>query len=253
MLYEKDSPPLQSYYSPRWNTSRQNHTRTRAIIIIGVVIMMLTSVSLLNHYSSAPRTDLSGLKGLNDVENIDILSDSPQSTDNTVDAVLPIESALQDDVPITPEVANSTLDFGKIYVLNLEAREDRHDEMALIAAASGLQLNFVAGVDSKTLEKQALPDNYGTPHILLEPAHLACYRGHANIWRKIVEEGIDTALIMEDDVDWDLNIREIVPRVKEAMGRIIKESNPFSNTPGKTLWLTMLISSMGFIISRNML
>lgn len=116
--------------------------------------------------------------------------------------------------------------------MNLETREDRHDEMALIAAASGLQLSFVAGVDSKTLDKQALPDSYGTPYMILEPAHLACYRGHANIWRKIVEEGIETALIMEDDIDWDLNIREIVPRVKEAMGRITKSTNPFSNTPG---------------------
>jgi len=93
-------------------------------------------------------------------------------------------------------------------------------------------LTFVPGVNSKVLEKQSLPDVYGTPYVVLEPAHLACYRGHANIWRKMVEEGIETALIMEDDIDWDLNIREITPRIKEALGRLTKEQNPFSNTPG---------------------
>lgn len=130
-----------------------------------------------------------------------------------------------------PRVANSTLDFGKIYTLNLETREDRRDEMTLIAAASGLKLQFVAGVNSKTLDTQSLPDTYGTTEVILESAHLACYRGHASVWRQIVEDGVDTALIFEDDIDWDLNIREIVPRVKEALGRITKDPNPFSNTP----------------------
>ena len=141
------------------------------------------------------------------------------------------------DIPIaqfvsTPKLANETLDFGKIYVLNLESRDDRHDDMALIAAATGLQLSFVAGVNSENLDKQALPDSYGTSYYSLKPAHLACYRGHANIWRKIIEDGVDTALIMEDDIDWDLNIREIIPRVEEALTRITNKGNQFSNTQG---------------------
>jgi hypothetical protein len=83
-----------------------------------------------------------------------------------------------------------------------------------------------------------MPDTYGTASVILEPGHLACYRGHANIWRRIVEEGIETALILEDDVDWDLNVREIVPRVKEGMKRITRAHNRLSNNPGKSSCLS---------------
>lgn len=242
MWFEKESPPLQSY-SPRWNTSRQYNVRVRAIIIIGVVLLMVTSRVLLNHYSTPTRTDLHGVKTLEDLDNLEIHQQdkfgslaTPPPTEGS-EAEFDATNAVPTDIPrahlpVTPKVANSTLDFGKIYVLNLETREDRHDEMALIAAASGLQFQYVAGVDSETLDTQSLPDTYGTPDYILRPPHLACFRGHANIWRQIVEDGIETALILEDDVDWDLNIREIVPRVKEAMAKITKEPNPFSNTPG---------------------
>jgi hypothetical protein len=94
---------------------------------------------------------------------------------------------------------------------------------------------------------------YGTPQVILEPAHLACYRGHANIWRKMVEDGVETALIMEDDIDWDLNIRETMPRVKKALGQITKDPNPFSNTPGILFPENIIESSVGYIILGNML
>ena len=248
MWFEKESPPLTAY-SPRWNTSRQHNARARAIIISGVVLLMLTSLGLLNHYSKPRRSDLHGLNTLEDLDNLEIhqqdkfgsLKRPPPTEEfeanfDTTNA-LPTGSSLYHYMPTahppeTPKVANSTLDFGKIYVLSLETRGDRHDEMALIAGASGLQFQFVAGVDSKTLDNQAMPDTYGTPYFIFRPPHLACYRGHANIWRKIIEDGVETALILEDDADWDLNIREIVPRVKEAMTEITKEPNPFSNTPG---------------------
>jgi len=213
-------------------------------------MLMITSVGLLQHYSSEPvsaTTDLHGLKSLEEIDHLPLKQQErfgslrrPRDIQNApADSSkhLPDVAVLGDGIPSAalasePVLANATLDFGKIYVLNLETREDRHDEMALIAAASGLQLTFVPGVNSKVLEKQSLPDVYGTPYVVLEPAHLACYRGHANIWRKMVEEGIETALIMEDDIDWDLNIRESTPRIKEALGQLTKEPNPFSNTPG---------------------
>jgi hypothetical protein len=247
--------------------------RTRAIIIVGVVMLMLTSVGLLQHYSSATETpsatsDLHSLKSLDEIDTLSLkqqerfgslrkprdAKDAPTDTSRQ----LPDEVVLGDDIPSAvltsePVLANATLGFGKIYVLNLETREDRHDEMAFIAAASGLKLSFVPGVNSKVLEKQSLPDVYGTPQVILEPAHLACYRGHANIWRKMVEDGVETALIMEDDIDWDLNIRETMPRVKKALGEITKDPNPFSNTPGIRFSENIIDSSVGYIIFGNML
>ena len=275
MLFERESPPLPStaFHSPKWHGSRTHTLRTRAIIIVGVVMLMITSVGLLQHYSSENETpsatsDLHGLKSLQEIDSLSLKQqerfgslrkprDSREAPTDT-SRHLPDEEVLADDIPSAfltsePVLANATLDFGKIYVLNLETREDRHDEMAFIAAASGLQLSFVAGVNSKVLEKQSLPDVYGTPQVILEPAHLACYRGHANIWRKMVEDGVETALIMEDDIDWDLNIREIMPRIKKALGEITKEPNPLSNTPGTCFLGNIVNSSVGYIILGDLL
>lgn len=181
------------------------------------------------------------------------ISDPP-----SLEKYLPPEQALEYDFASAPlprkpvELANRTLDFAKIYVLNLEAREDRRDEMTLLAAASGIELTFVPGVNSKTLEPQSLPDSYAAG-VIMEPAHLACYRGHANIWRKIVEEGIETALILEDDVDWDLNLREIVPRVKDALARITGDPNPFSNSPCTLARCYVVDHSLGPVIPWDVL
>jgi hypothetical protein len=239
-------------------------------------MLMLTSLGLLQYSSakspSPSETDLHGLKTLEDLTENPLRQQDkfgtlqkpqagedtepvPDLTDNlpSVDAAGKEAAAPPlEIIPDVPQLANATLDFGKIYVLNLETREDRHDEMALIAAASGLELTYVAGVNSKALEKQSLPDVYGTPQVILEPAHLACYRGHANIWRKIVEDGVEAALIIEDDVDWDLNIREIAPRVKEALGRITKQPNQFSNSPGLSV-VYFTYHSLGYFIPWNVL
>jgi Glycosyltransferase family 25 (LPS biosynthesis protein) len=236
MLYEKESPPLPASYSPEWKNTpkwpRNRHNlRTRAIIISGLVALMLTALLLVRHFShiTTPEIDLHGLKPLKDLESMPL---SQNGKFAPLQRPPETQADYDDGSGLLPQVANATLDFGKIFVLNLETREDRHDEMALIAAATGLEFTYVGGVNSKALENQAMPDTYGTSNVILTPGHLACYRGHANIWRRIVEEGIETALILEDDVDWDLNIREIVPNVREGMTRITGAQHPFSNTPG---------------------
>ena len=258
MLYDKYSPPLPSYNSPRWHTSRARNIRTRIIIIVGVVLLMLTSLGLLRHFSSPSPADF---ESHNSLDMLDLQQDPyrpsvgrPTVIDDKVPSADKVSRPIDPPLHSNIALANATLDFGKIYVLNLETREDRHDEMALIAASSGLNLQFVAGVDSKTLDTQSLPDTFGTSQVFLEPGHLACYRGHANIWRQIVEDGVETALIFEDDIDWDLNIREIVPRVKEALGRITKDPNPFSNTPCiPSMSSSLLTVSLGCTVFGNML
>jgi Glycosyltransferase family 25 (LPS biosynthesis protein) len=234
MLYERGSPPLYPPHSPRWNAPRHYSARARTIIIAGVVVLMLTTLGLLSHYSSPPTNigrkgdefDVSRQRKLVSVNEMDEVAYGVPYADEEKDLPTAKQNIFDDHHLGSPRLANATLDFGKIYVLNLETREDRHDEMALIAAASGLQLTFFPGVNSKTLDTQSLPDSYGTDYVILEPAHLACYRGHANIWRQIVEDDVETALIMEDDIDWDLNIREILPRVEDGLARITKDPDP---------------------------
>jgi GR25 family glycosyltransferase involved in LPS biosynthesis len=54
----------------------------------------------------------------------------------------------------------------------------------------------------------------------LKPEQWGCWRSHVNLWRKIVTENIDTALIIEDDLDWDVNIKDIFHRLGGHMRKL---------------------------------
>jgi len=46
------------------------------------------------------------------------------------------------------------------------------------------------------------------------------WRAHANVWRRVIEEGLSTALVLEDDNDWDVNLKEQIPRILGALEEI---------------------------------
>ena len=48
-------------------------------------------------------------------------------------------------------------------------------------------------------------------------AELGCWRAHANIWAEIVQSGISSALILEDDIDFTVGIRDVLTGVSEHL------------------------------------
>ncbi|KAJ5711942.1 hypothetical protein N7488_006098 [Penicillium malachiteum] len=85
--------------------------------------------------------------------------------------------------------------------------------MALIAAATGLSLTQEHGVYGSLIHEKARP--YGSHYLRNE--QLGCWRAHANIWGKIISENTETALILEDDVDWDINVRNVFAELSRQM------------------------------------
>lgn len=98
----------------------------------------------------------------------------------------------------TPSL-NSTLGFGKIYILNLPTRTDKRAEMTVLASQYGLEVEFMDGIDSKEAPQNLVPDQQGK---------WAVAEGHTKIWQHFIQSGYKTALIFEDDVDFDVRIRE---------------------------------------------
>lgn len=108
-----------------------------------------------------------------------------------------------------PRPANATLDFQEIVYISMPYRTDRQDAMALIAAQSGIKLNkLIAGVPSADVHEKARPL---TAHPKDDPKKpwLGVWRAHADAWRYIIDNDIQSALILEDDVDWDVNVKEV--------------------------------------------
>ncbi|KAL1891276.1 hypothetical protein Sste5346_007735 [Sporothrix stenoceras] len=103
------------------------------------------------------------------------------------------------------DVSNSTLGFKEIFVVNLPARTDRSDAMALAASLTDLRLTFSPGVDHKTVQDRVLPaDSAGQP---IPEGNKGSWRAHMNVLRQIIEQNLTTALVMEDDIDWDVRIK----------------------------------------------
>ncbi|KAH0556399.1 hypothetical protein GP486_005677 [Trichoglossum hirsutum] len=100
--------------------------------------------------------------------------------------------------------ANETLGFGEIIVISLDYRTDRQDALTLLSSLSTLNLTILHGVTGdETAKSPVIP-----PDTKLKPAQLGCWRSHVDSWKRIVESGVETALILEDDADWHVNIKE---------------------------------------------
>ncbi|CAI9633766.1 unnamed protein product [Alternaria burnsii] len=108
------------------------------------------------------------------------------------------------------DILNTTLGFEGILVLNLPFRTDRRDAMSLSAAASNIKLEFVEGVTGGSINEKAYPPPEENRK------HSAGIRGswrtHMNALQRIVDRNLTTALIFEDDVDWDIRIRQNLQR-----------------------------------------
>ncbi|KAG5918632.1 hypothetical protein E4U42_006789 [Claviceps africana] len=103
-------------------------------------------------------------------------------------------------------VFNATLGFEDILVVGLPSRSDRRDGMTLAAALSEIRIHFVNGVKGEEVSEKAVPVPENGQH--LEGPSLGSWRGHMNAIQEVVRRNLSSALILEDDVDWDVRIRE---------------------------------------------
>ncbi|KAH7324214.1 hypothetical protein B0I35DRAFT_423740 [Stachybotrys elegans] len=88
----------------------------------------------------------------------------------------------------------------------MPSRTDRRDGMILQAALSDIDIDFIDGVDGKTIPDKAVP--LLKPHDRLPDASIGSWRGHMNAIREIVKLKLSSALILEDDIDWDVRIKD---------------------------------------------
>ncbi|KAK2018131.1 hypothetical protein LZ32DRAFT_634993 [Colletotrichum eremochloae] len=95
--------------------------------------------------------------------------------------------------------------FEKIFVVGLASRTDRRDGMLLQAALSEMAIEFIDGVPGDTVSDKAIPKT--SEHGRLSDGAIGCWRGHMNALGEIVRRNLSSALILEDDVDWDIRIR----------------------------------------------
>jgi GR25 family glycosyltransferase involved in LPS biosynthesis len=87
----------------------------------------------------------------------------------------------------------------------LPTRSDRRDGTVLAAALSNIDIEFIDGVYGDKVPDKAIPNTDGQSR-LPDPS-IGSWRGHMNAIQEVVRRNLSSALILEDDADWDIFIR----------------------------------------------
>ena len=116
----------------------------------------------------------------------------------------------------TIPAANSTLGFGRIFVVSTESSPRRN---TLIHAANVTELDLTIPIQPTWTEEDQ--DRFrAKENSVVKRGSLLAWLGHLHVLRAFLDSGAETALILEDDVDWDIRLRtQQIPLVQRAIRR----------------------------------
>ncbi|RAL04467.1 uncharacterized protein BO80DRAFT_491192 [Aspergillus ibericus CBS 121593] len=101
--------------------------------------------------------------------------------------------------PLDP-IKNDTLGFEKIFAISSPKRLDRRDAIVLGSSATGFHVDFI---DEVVYEEESVKGNGPAKDL----ADIAAFRSHLNAVQRIVADRLASALIIEDHIDWDVNLK----------------------------------------------
>ncbi|KAI1379090.1 glycosyltransferase family 25 protein [Hypoxylon crocopeplum] len=127
----------------------------------------------------------------------------------------------------TEDVFNNTLGFSKIFVINLPSRTDRRDRMSLAGAVSNLSFTWIDGVPGDQVSDQIVPGGAKGHSVGAKGS----WRSHMNALQAVVGENLESALIMEDDVDWDVRLKSQLQTFASASRGWLRESRSDKKQP----------------------
>lgn len=103
--------------------------------------------------------------------------------------------------------------FDEVFMINLKRRGDRRERMLRALTEQEIECKIIAAVDGKAMnisEIHALGihmlPGYSDPYHgrPLTKGELGCFLSHYNIWKEIVDRGLKTSLILEDDLRFEI-------------------------------------------------
>ena len=105
---------------------------------------------------------------------------------------------------------------------------DVYKRQTLTGALTDIRFDFVDGVRGDTIPEKAFPPGEGHT---FPAGQKGSWRAHINAIRKVVNEGYGSAMIFEDDVDWDVRIKEQLQYFAQASHAL---TQPLQGVSSKT-------------------
>ena len=108
------------------------------------------------------------------------------------------------------------MNFPPVFVISLARAVERREKMRARLGKLGADYEIVDAVDGATLTADDYGDNilrrdkfrrrYGREIL---DGEIGCYLSHYQLWQRMVTEKIPSALVLEDDADWDEDLLAI--------------------------------------------
>eukprot|EP00794_Sanderia_malayensis_P015863 gene15863-17461_t len=163
---------------------------------------------------------------LNDVEYGRMMTAAPASTYHKP----LVSSKLIYNRP--PPVDN--LGFDEIYMINLARRPDRRKKMLMSFEELGFLANEQDAVDGRKLSKEKITQmgiipmrDFKDPYLErpITMGEVGCFMSHWNIWNEVVNNRLDTVLVLEDDIRFQ-------PDFKRKLSNLVYEAKSLLPTVG---------------------
>ncbi|KAE8364254.1 hypothetical protein BDV27DRAFT_116054 [Aspergillus caelatus] len=120
-------------------------------------------------------------------------------------------------------------------------RPDKRDYITLASSILQFHPEPVNGVFADDIDKKAYPSNWDHGK---RPGEMGAWRAHMNVLQRIVQDRISTAFIMEDDADWDVNLKKQLQRFASASQLVRGDTRP-SHSPYGDSWDLLWIGHCG--------
>lgn len=115
----------------------------------------------------------------------------------------------------------------KYYVINLKSQTERRERMAKLLEAQGVDYEFFEGVNGRALtdeqkalfadeDKNVLEMTGGRKLIVedkLSPSEKGCALSHLKLYQKILDDGVQRAVILEDDLILNQDVYEALDNI----------------------------------------
>jgi glycosyl transferase family 25 len=103
-----------------------------------------------------------------------------------------------------------------IFIINLEKDINKKKYMSKLCQKHLLKCNFTAAVDGKRLDNTELEKVYNQKCTIkkigrkLSAGEIGCALSHKKIYQKMVDENIEKAIVLEDDIVFDNRIHDLL-------------------------------------------
>ena len=119
-------------------------------------------------------------------------------------------------------IRNNTLGFGDVYIIHMPDRTDKLDSIRLITSFTNISYKIIPGVDGLAMPHVAWPGFYKEGG--KAAGITGCWRAHMNAAAAIIDNNLSSGLIVEDDADWDVNLKTQLTRFALGTRHILDAS-----------------------------